>query len=114
MSLGTLGTAILSRGGAVLTGAGKLPYKGIIHVAGLNVFWVSTEKSIRQSVRSAMQIVNEQYFQSIAFPLIGAGTGGKKAELVQQWIIETLNEQPTNSEITVVIYDSKLTAYSSY
>jgi O-acetyl-ADP-ribose deacetylase (regulator of RNase III) len=96
---------ILPLGGAVLTSAGKLPYKGIIHVAGLNAFWVSTEKSIRQSVRSAMQIVNEQGFQSVAFPLIGAGTGGKKAELVHQWIIETLNEQPTNAEITVVIYN---------
>lgn len=96
---------ILPLGSAVLTSAGKLPYQGIIHVAGLNAFWVSTEKSIRQSVRSAMKIVNEQGFQSVAFPLIGAGTGGKKAELVQQWIIETLNEQPTSAEIIVVIYN---------
>lgn len=96
---------IMLLGSAFLTNAGKLPYKGIIHVAGLNAFWVSTEKSIRQSVRSAMQIVNAQGFQSVAFPLIGAGTGGKEAELVQQWIMETLNEQPTNTEITVVIYN---------
>lgn len=95
---------ILPLGGAVLTSAGKLPYQGIIHVAGLNAFWVSTEKSIRQSVRSAMKIVNEQEFQSVALPLIGAGTGGKKVELVQQWIIETLNEQPTTAEVKIIIY----------
>ena len=53
-----------------------------------------------------MQIVNEHGFQSVAFPLIGAGTGGKKSELVQQWIVETLNAQPTNAEIKVIIYKS--------
>lgn len=96
---------ILPLGGAVLTNAGKLAYKGIIHVAGLNAFWVSTEKSICQSVRSAMQIVNENNFHSVAFPLIGAGTGGKSAQKVQQLIIKTLNEQPTDACIYVVIYN---------
>lgn len=98
---------ILPLGGAVLTSAGKLPYQGIIHVAGLNAFWVSTEKAIRQSVRSAMKIVNERGFQSVAFPLIGAGTGGKKSELVQQWIVETFNEQPTDAQISIVIYKNR-------
>ncbi len=62
-------------GGAVLTGAGRLPHKGIIHVAGINGFWFATERSIRGSVRSAMRIVEEQGFQSVAFPVIGAGSG---------------------------------------
>lgn len=98
---------ILPLGGAVLTNAGKLPYQGIIHVAGLNAFWISTNDSICKSVRSAMAIINEKGFKSVAFPLIGAGTGGKKSEKVQQLIVDTLNEQPTNAEITIVIYDKK-------
>ena len=41
-------------GGAVLTSAGRLPFRGIIHVAGINMLWRSSEYSIRQSVRSAL------------------------------------------------------------
>ena len=29
----------ISLGGAVLTSAGRLPFKGVIHVAGINMLW---------------------------------------------------------------------------
>ncbi|MFO0882974.1 MAG: macro domain-containing protein [Pirellulales bacterium] len=54
----------------VLTSAGRLPFKGIIHVAGINLLWMASERSIRDSVKSAMQIVDEKHFSSVAFPLI--------------------------------------------
>ena len=41
-------------GNAVVTSAGKLPYEVIIHVAGINMFWRASDRSIRKSVRSAM------------------------------------------------------------
>ena len=63
-------------GGAILTGAGRLPYRGIIHVAGINMFWRASETSIRTSVSSAMRVVDEMRFGSVAFPVIGAGSGG--------------------------------------
>src|SRR5439155_6223234 len=44
-------------GGAVVTGPGNLPYKAIIHVAGINLLWRASEHSIRDSVRNAMKIV---------------------------------------------------------
>lgn len=62
-------------GSAVITTAGRLPYKGIIHVAGINMLWMASEKSIRQSVSSSIEIVNSIGFKSIAIPLIGAGSG---------------------------------------
>jgi len=62
-------------GGAVCTGPGRLPFQGIIHVAGINMLWSATERSIRDSVRNAMQIVTEKRFSSVAFPVIGAGSG---------------------------------------
>ena len=67
-------------GGAVLTGAGRLPHKGIIHVAGINAFWFATEQPIRGAVRSAMAIVEEQGFRSVAFPVVGAGSGSFNVE----------------------------------
>lgn len=33
-------------GDAVLTSAGRLPFKGIIHVAGINLLWRASELSI--------------------------------------------------------------------
>ena len=63
-------------GGAVLTGAGRLPFKGIIHVAGINMIWRASERSIRDSVTNAIRVAQEHGFGSIAFPIIGAGSGG--------------------------------------
>ncbi|MEN6367828.1 MAG: macro domain-containing protein [Thermoguttaceae bacterium] len=70
-------------GGAVLTSAGRLPYKAIIHVAGINMFWRASEWSIRQCVRNAMALAHGKGFKSIAFPLIGAGSGGFKPDRVK-------------------------------
>jgi len=67
-------------GGAVETGAGRLPFRAIIHVAGINMFWRSSEVAIRGCVRSALAIARERGYRSIAFPLIGAGTGGFSPE----------------------------------
>jgi len=77
-------------GGAVLTSAGHLPFRGIIHVAGINMLWRSSEFSVRESVRNAMKIVIEQGFVSVAFPLIGAGSGGGSQEQIQKFIAEEL------------------------
>jgi O-acetyl-ADP-ribose deacetylase (regulator of RNase III) len=62
-------------GGAVVTSAGRLPFKAIIHVAGISMFWRASPASIQGSVRSAMALVSEHGFSSVAFPIIGAGTG---------------------------------------
>lgn len=72
--LGKLGPIPL--GNAVITGAGKLPFKSIIHVAGINMWWRSSERSIGDSTRNAIALATDHGFRSIAFPLIGAGTGG--------------------------------------
>jgi O-acetyl-ADP-ribose deacetylase (regulator of RNase III) len=63
-------------GRAVLTSAGKLSFKGIIHVAGINMLWRASERSIRDSVRHALELAEKNRFGSIAFPIIGAGSGG--------------------------------------
>ncbi|MEM7404070.1 MAG: macro domain-containing protein [Pseudomonadota bacterium] len=91
-------------GHARLTGAGRLPHKAIIHVAGINLCWVSTERGVRDSVRQAMALALEYGFQSIALPLIGAGTGGGKAERVQSWMTEELREIEFDGIVRIVIF----------
>ena len=65
---------VLPLGAARLTSAGKLPFKGIIHVAGINHAWLSSERSVRESVRHALAIARNEHFSSVAFPAIGAGS----------------------------------------
>ncbi len=86
--LGAIGPIPL--GEARLTSAGRLPFRGIIHVAGINMLWRASEYSIRTSVRSAMRIVAEQRFTSIAFPLIGAGSGGMSARHAEALLLDQL------------------------
>jgi len=61
-------------GGAALTSAGRLPFKAIIHVAGINMLWRASERSSRVSVRNSLALADEHGFRSIAFPLVGAGS----------------------------------------
>ena len=89
-------------GGAVLTGAGKLKFKGIIHVAGINMFWRATEDSIRSSVSNAVNIVNKQGFESVAFPLIGTGTGSFSPGNSLQIMCDELNVITSNATASIV------------
>ena len=91
-------------GGAVLTSAGRLPFRGIIHVAGINLLWRSSEFSVRASVRNAMHIVIERHFRSVAFPLVGAGSGGGSAGRIQEFITSELAATPFAGEVYVVRY----------
>ena len=91
-------------GGAVLTGAGRLPFKAIIHVAGISMLWRSSERSIRSSVRNAIDLAKRRKFRSIALPLIGAGTGGGKAEKVLEFMRSELSHLDFEGEVRIVQY----------
>ncbi len=65
----------IALGEAVLTGAGRLPFRGIIHVAGIDMLWRASARSIRRSLASALEIVVAHGFTSVAFPIVGAGSG---------------------------------------
>lgn len=87
--LGKIGPIPL--GGAVLTGPGRLSCSGIIHVAGISMWWRSSEKSIRDSTRNAVELAAQHNFRSMAFPLIGAGTGGGSEVAVQSMMEDELS-----------------------
>lgn len=91
-------------GGAVLTSAGRLPYRGIIHVAGISLWWRSSEWSVRESVRSALRLARRSGFSSLALPLIGAGTGGGTPAQVQAYILHELTLGDYAGEVRVVQY----------
>jgi len=98
------GKGMIPLGGAVATGAGRLPYKAIIHVAGISLLWRSSERSIRESVLNAMALAKQRGFGSIAFPLIGASTGGGKEDWVLSIMQEALRTVDFDGEVRIVRY----------
>ena len=91
-------------GWADLTSAGRLPFKGIIHVAGINMLWRASEWSIRECVRNAMALAHEKGFQSIAFPLIGAGSGGFNQERTRAIMEDELGKMEYPMEVRLVVF----------
>jgi O-acetyl-ADP-ribose deacetylase (regulator of RNase III) len=95
---------LIPLGGAVLTGPGRLPFRAIIHAAGINLLWRSSEWSVRQSVRSSMVLAKEKGFKSVGFPLIGAGSGGGRAAKVEAWMLDELRTIDFDGDVIIVRY----------
>jgi O-acetyl-ADP-ribose deacetylase len=91
-------------GRAVMTSAGRLPFKAIIHVAGISMLWRSSKESIQGSVGSAMELVNQHGFASVAFPIIGAGTGGYGQDGALQLMLDAFAGIASPASVTVVRY----------
>jgi O-acetyl-ADP-ribose deacetylase (regulator of RNase III) len=95
---------VLPLGGAVLTNAGRLPFKGIVHVAGIGHLWRASERSIRDSVENAVALAAREGFRSMAFPYIGAGTGGVRVERAERWMLETFESLQFDGDVRLVRY----------
>lgn len=91
-------------GGAVLSSAGKLPFAGIIHVAGINMLWRASERSIRDSVKNALRLAHEKGFRSIAIPLVGAGSGGLSQERVKEIMLDELRKLELPMAVKLVVF----------
>lgn len=63
-------------GAAVVTTAGDLPAKAIIHAVSLDSDRRTSGEAIDAAVRSAMARVRELGATSVAFPALGTGLGG--------------------------------------
>jgi len=92
-------------GEARITSAGRLPYKAIIHVAGINMFWFATRYSVVHSVLNAMALVNEKGFKSVAFPLIGAGSGNRGEAWSMNLMLEAFERVETDARVILVRYE---------
>ena len=91
-------------GGAVETSAGNLKFESIIHVAGINILWFATRFSIQESVRNAMQIVNDRHYESVAFPIIGSGSGNRGRERALGYMLESFETIESTADVRVVNY----------
>ncbi len=62
-------------GEAVLTGAGRLAARHVIHAAAMEPGARVAEASLRAATRASLELARAQGLRSIAFPAIGTGVG---------------------------------------
>lgn len=86
----------MSTGSAALTGAGLMTScRYLIHVAGLHPWWSASENSIARGITAAADLAAAHNLTSVATPLVGAGTGGVAANVVEQILLNTLRGHPS-------------------
>jgi O-acetyl-ADP-ribose deacetylase (regulator of RNase III) len=95
---------VIPLGQAVATSAGRLPFRKIIHVAGINLLWRATRASIQNSVRNAIRLAEELKLRSLAFPVIGSGSGGFDKAEAERIMLATLSELSSEIEVVLVRY----------
>lgn len=71
-------------------------------MTGISLFWRSSERAIRGCVRNALRIAREKGYRSIAFPLIGAGTGGYPPEKVLEIMQDEAARDDYDGEVRIV------------
>jgi O-acetyl-ADP-ribose deacetylase (regulator of RNase III) len=91
-------------GGAVHTSSGKLPHRAILHVAGINLLWRASPRSIQDSVRNAVRLAEALGLRSLAFPIIGAGSGGFDAAEAERLMRESLDGLDAEIDVVLVRY----------
>ena len=68
------------------------------------MLWRSSERSIRDAVRNSMAIAKEKGYRSIAFPLVGAGSGGGSPAKVLEYMRDELRSIEFDGEVRIVRY----------
>ncbi len=94
----------LKPGTAIHGPAGRLPFKGIIHVAALTPLWTTSDNILENCLKNAIMIAIECGYKSIAVPLIGAGVGGKSPDETKELLRTLITGMDTNLDIRIVVY----------
>ncbi len=80
-------------GESIVTKAGSLAAKSVIHAVSLDRDRRTSAAAIEQAVRSAMARAREMEATSIAFPALGTGVGGFPLDEAARVTIETVRDE---------------------
>jgi O-acetyl-ADP-ribose deacetylase len=96
-------------GTAVVTGAGKLPFKHIIHAVGPRWGDGDEDRKLSSAVRSAMALADRHGLKSIALPAISSGNFGFPMERAARVTLTEIHRYPQGGtklqRVAVVLYD---------
>jgi O-acetyl-ADP-ribose deacetylase (regulator of RNase III) len=92
-------------GGAIVTPAGMLPVRFVIHAVSLDRERRTSAAVIEMAVRSAMARARDLGVTSMAFPALGTGVGGFPLEEGARITVQTVREElPSCPTIDHVIF----------
>lgn len=100
----------LETGDAVITGAGKLPAKFVIHTPGPEWGEGDEDRKLRKAIRNCLALADERGLKSIAFPAISTGIYGFPVERAAKLMLAEADEYlrgPTKLErVIFCLYDA--------
>ena len=104
--LGTLGV-----GKAVMSGAGNLKVKHIIHTVGPRHHEADEEGKLREAVKSALAAAEASGLHQLAFPAMGVGFYGVSLDLCSKVMLEEITRhlkgETSLHEVVVCVLDNR-------
>ena len=82
----------LAVGEAVVTTAGKLPFKGVIHTVGPQQGIGQEEERLAQALAAAFLCAHERGFESVSFPAVSSGIFAVPLEVCARAYVRAVRE----------------------
>jgi O-acetyl-ADP-ribose deacetylase (regulator of RNase III) len=103
-------------GEAVVTGAGRLKARHVIHAAVMGQDLRTDAAKIRQATQNSLRRADELGLKSIAFPALGTGVGGFSLEECARIMLDVVQEHSAGGSslerVVFVLYDEP--AYQAF
>ncbi len=80
------------KGEAIITGAGKMKAKHIIHLNGPKFFEEDEEGKLRRATKNALKRADENHIKQLAFPPVGTGLYQVDLKLCADVMIDTVSK----------------------
>lgn len=98
-------------GESVITKAGGMAAKHIIHSCGPKFQEVDTERKLRESMLSALKRAEENKLKSIAFPPMGAGFYGTPLDICASVMLDAIRDfargETSLEEVIICVLDGR-------
>ena len=92
-------------GDAVLTSAGNLPFKGVIHAPTMEEpAMATTPEKVLLATKAALELADSQGFKSVAFPGMGTGVGRLPKEVAAEVMLRVIKDfKPKNLRKIILV-----------
>jgi O-acetyl-ADP-ribose deacetylase (regulator of RNase III) len=99
-------------GEAVVTAAGALRARYVIHAVSMEIGHFTTEENVALATRSALRRAEELKLRTVAFPAIGTGAAALAFEYSARAMLETMADHVAGGtgldRIVVVLFDEEV------
>jgi O-acetyl-ADP-ribose deacetylase len=96
---------------AVITKAGKLPSKYIIHAVGPSFQEENTENKLKKTIENTLKLSSEKGIKTLAFPIMGIGFYGVQPDTSIRIMLESIKQylktNDTFEEIIICANDNR-------